>query len=124
MAGKLLVMKFGGTSVGSPEAMSQAANIIRHSHLEWPNLIVVTSALSGVTNLLLESTQKTAGGETGFFPQAAERKDLKKTCGRHPGDRRVRLRGAGPRGNHAEALQPTPPVWTATFPTCRWDALA
>lgn len=47
-----LVIKFGGTSVGTTDAMAQAAQIVRANHLVWQNLIVVTSALSGVTDLL------------------------------------------------------------------------
>ncbi len=55
MSNGRLVIKFGGTSVGTPEAMSQAVNIISRLHREWPQLVVVTSALAGVTDRLLES---------------------------------------------------------------------
>ena len=48
-----LVMKFGGTSVGTPNAMRQVVSIITTEKKNWQNLIVVTSALSGVTDLLL-----------------------------------------------------------------------
>jgi len=30
-----LVMKFGGTSVGTPEAMAQVVEITRHSRQDW-----------------------------------------------------------------------------------------
>jgi bifunctional aspartokinase / homoserine dehydrogenase 1 len=62
-AGHLLVMKFGGTSVGSPDAMAQAVDIVRQAQTEWPRLVVVTSALSGVTNLLLDSAAAAVGGD-------------------------------------------------------------
>lgn len=58
-----LVMKFGGTSVGSPDAMARAVEIIRQTRQQWPRLVVVTSALSGATNLLLESAQHAASGD-------------------------------------------------------------
>lgn len=61
---KSLVMKFGGTSVGTPEAMMQAAIIVQKASQQWPRLIVVTSALAGVTNLLLESASQAAKGDT------------------------------------------------------------
>lgn len=52
---KTLVMKFGGTSVGTPEAMHQAAEIVQHNRQKWARVVVVTSALGGVTDLLLGS---------------------------------------------------------------------
>ncbi len=59
---KLLVMKFGGTSVGTPPAMAQAVEIVRQARQDWPSVVVVTSALSGVTNLLLQSAQQAMQG--------------------------------------------------------------
>ena len=50
-----LVMKFGGTSVGSADAIRKACKIVQDACAEWPRVVVVTSALSGVTNLLLDS---------------------------------------------------------------------
>jgi aspartokinase/homoserine dehydrogenase 1 len=58
-----LVMKFGGTSVGTPEAMSQAAQIVIGARQDWPRLVVIVSALAGVTNLLLDSATRAARGE-------------------------------------------------------------
>jgi len=58
-----LVMKFGGTSVGDPEALTQAAEIVRSAKADWTRVAVVTSAMSGVTNLLLESADRAAGGD-------------------------------------------------------------
>jgi len=59
----ILVMKFGGTSVGSPAAMKQVLEIIRSNRRDWPQLVVVTSALSGVTDLLLKSAMQAAEGD-------------------------------------------------------------
>jgi aspartate kinase len=48
-------MKFGGTSVGSEKAIRQCAAIIIDARPRWDEIIVVTSALSGVTDLLLRA---------------------------------------------------------------------
>ena len=48
MAENTLVMKFGGTSVGTPEAMVQVAGIVRQARQEWSRVVIVTSALAGV----------------------------------------------------------------------------
>jgi bifunctional aspartokinase / homoserine dehydrogenase 1 len=61
--GQRLVLKFGGTSVGSAEAMGQAADIVRALQAEGHELAVVTSAMSGVTDLLLGSAQSAVRGE-------------------------------------------------------------
>ncbi|HNQ95935.1 MAG: aspartate kinase [Anaerolineales bacterium] len=52
---KTLVMKFGGTSVGSADALTRAVEIIRDATRDWARVVVVTSAMSGVTDLLLSS---------------------------------------------------------------------
>jgi aspartokinase/homoserine dehydrogenase 1 len=67
-----LVMKFGGTSVGTPEAMSQTARIIREQRRLSPRLVAVTSALSGITDLLLNSATSAAAGDIQTFQQAAQ----------------------------------------------------
>jgi len=59
----ILVMKFGGTSIGTAEAMAQAVQIIRQARLEWPAVVVVISALAGVTDLLLATAIRAAQGE-------------------------------------------------------------
>ena len=58
-----LVMKFGGTSVGTAKAMERTANIISKARNDWQRIVVVVSALSGVTNLLLDSAQQAVRGE-------------------------------------------------------------
>ncbi|MGD0006681.1 MAG: aspartate kinase, partial [Anaerolineaceae bacterium] len=67
---RTLVMKFGGTSVGSPEGMEMVVRIIQDTQAEWPRLVVVTSALSGVTDLLLKSANQAAQGDDKTFSQA------------------------------------------------------
>lgn len=52
----MIVMKFGGTSVGSAESIRKAVGIVRENKSRSP--FVVVSALSGVTDLLLSSARK------------------------------------------------------------------
>jgi bifunctional aspartokinase / homoserine dehydrogenase 1 len=66
----LLMMKFGGTSVGTVAAMSQAASIVQSAAANWPNVVVVTSALAGVTNLLIHSANRAARGDQATYQQA------------------------------------------------------
>lgn len=70
---RTLVMKFGGTSVGSADAIASVVNIVQTSRGEWPRLVVVVSALSGVTNLLLETANRAAGGDTDVIQQSADK---------------------------------------------------
>ncbi|RLC87988.1 MAG: aspartate kinase, partial [Chloroflexi bacterium] len=58
-----LVMKFGGTSVGSPEAFTQAADIVLEQAQKWDRLAVVVSAMSGVTDALIEGARTAASGD-------------------------------------------------------------
>lgn len=62
MPKQTLVMKFGGTSVGSANALVCAAQIIRDAKQDWARVVVVTSAMSGVTDLLLKSASLAAQG--------------------------------------------------------------
>jgi len=58
-----LVMKFGGTSVGSADALVKAIQIVKDARAEFPRVVVITSAMSGVTNLLLDSAALAAKGK-------------------------------------------------------------
>ena len=53
------VLKFGGTSVASAEAMLQVVDIVRNA-LEEDRTIVVSSALSGCTDALIEAGHRAA----------------------------------------------------------------
>lgn len=50
----MIVMKFGGTSVGSKERFEQVYGLIERARASAPPLVVV-SAMSGVTNALIEA---------------------------------------------------------------------
>lgn len=51
----ILVLKFGGTSVGSVDLIKSAAQIIKKEYDLGHNIAVVVSAMSGTTNKLIEN---------------------------------------------------------------------
>ncbi|MCX7682005.1 MAG: aspartate kinase [Anaerolineae bacterium] len=58
-----LVMKFGGTSVGSAEAITQAADLVQEYAARWQKMVVVVSAMSGVTDALIRSARAAEMGD-------------------------------------------------------------
>ncbi len=54
----MIVMKFGGTSVGSAESITALAGIVAAAAKDGKRPFVVVSAVSGVTDLLLASARK------------------------------------------------------------------
>jgi aspartate kinase len=60
--GPLVVMKFGGTSVGRPERMRQVAQIVQRRAQEGARPVVAASALSGVTRQLDAALEGVAAG--------------------------------------------------------------
>jgi aspartokinase len=61
MSTRLQVMKFGGTSVGNAECIARAAAIIARGAREGRGVAVV-SAMSGVTNQLIEAARTAQTG--------------------------------------------------------------
>jgi len=57
------VLKFGGTSVGDAKAIAQVVAIVRTEAARDPDTIVVTSAMRGVTDLLINAAQAAAAGD-------------------------------------------------------------
>ena len=55
---KIVVLKFGGTSVGTVERIRKVANIITSYIKKGYKVIVVSSAMSGVTNDLIKKSKK------------------------------------------------------------------
>jgi aspartate kinase len=55
-------MKFGGTSVGSAERMKAAAKLIEEAAAKRP-VVVVVSAMSKITDLLLDTTRHAEAGD-------------------------------------------------------------
>jgi aspartate kinase len=58
----LIVMKFGGTSVGSAERISQAAQLAVDTAAHGHQVVVVTSAMSKVTDALIGAARKASTG--------------------------------------------------------------
>ncbi len=56
----MIVMKFGGTSVGSADAISQVATIVRHSLARKP--VVVVSAMMKITDALIRLAEESSKG--------------------------------------------------------------
>jgi aspartate kinase len=61
MKSGLQVMKFGGTSVGDASCIARGAQIVARAAKERP-CVVVVSAMSGVTNRLIEAAKTAQGG--------------------------------------------------------------
>ena len=57
------VLKFGGTSVADAKAIGQVAGIVADQRAHDPKLTVVTSAMRGVTDLLIDSARAAAAGD-------------------------------------------------------------
>ncbi len=55
---KIVVLKFGGTSVGTIDRIKKVSNIILEYHKKKYKVIVVSSAMSGVTNELINKSKK------------------------------------------------------------------
>ena len=55
---KRLVLKFGGTSVGNIEKIQNVAKVIKKSYDKGNEIIVVVSAMSGVTNDLISKSNQ------------------------------------------------------------------
>ena len=53
-----IVIKFGGTSMGNPERIIAAANIVKKKIGKGNKIIVVVSAMSGKTNELIKQSEK------------------------------------------------------------------
>jgi aspartokinase/homoserine dehydrogenase 1 len=65
------ILKFGGTSVGSVASISTVLNILKQESKSGQNPVVVLSAMSGITNLLVTMAEQAAVGEN-FTAHLAE----------------------------------------------------
>lgn len=65
------VMKFGGTSVGSVNSILNLKNIVEKA-AESENVIVVVSALGGITDKLLKTSQLAVNGDKAFNKEFQE----------------------------------------------------
>ncbi len=62
MRDSIRVMKFGGTSVRDPDCIQRAARIVADEARHGP-VVTVVSAMSGVTNRLIEAAHQAAAGD-------------------------------------------------------------
>ncbi|GAC1386562.1 MAG: aspartate kinase [Herpetosiphon sp.] len=60
------VLKFGGTSVGNPAAIRATSEIVRHARAD-AQLVLVVSAMGGVTDSLIRGAQTAANGDGSSF---------------------------------------------------------
>jgi aspartate kinase len=58
-----LVMKFGGTSVGDGKRIKNVANLVRGSAAQGHVIVVATSAMSKVTDALINAARRAAEGD-------------------------------------------------------------
>lgn len=70
---KTITMKFGGTSVGSPEAIANVVDIVQAEKAGDNRVIVVVSAMSGVTDALLGSVKMAAAGNKWGYLSTADK---------------------------------------------------
>ncbi len=68
----MLTLKFGGTSVGNADAIAQTVAVIAKTKKQDPSVAVVTSAMSGVTDMLVNSARAAANGQQQPFLDARD----------------------------------------------------
>ena len=71
MAKPLRVMKFGGTSMGDAECIARSAKIVVEGARD-ASIVVVVSAMSGVTNRLIASATRAQTGDADAGPELVE----------------------------------------------------
>ena len=76
---KKIVMKFGGTSVATGENIRNVANLVARNVKQGSSVIVVVSALDGVTDDLFEAAEQ-ARKEKQAYIQAFKQRMLERHC--------------------------------------------
>lgn len=72
----MITMKFGGTSVGSAEAIDRVVSIIEDNLAGEEKIAVIVSAMSGVTDLLIQSINRAiASDKWGYLSISQEIRD-------------------------------------------------
>ena len=91
----LQIMKFGGTSLGDASCIERVVGIIRKAARE-SSVVVVVSAMSGVTNRLIDAANQSKAGSdaavTEIFGQLRKRHDEVVMALIHSEDERRRLK--------------------------------
>jgi aspartate kinase len=68
----MLVMKFGGTSVGDATRIAEVVKIVKAEKERTPKIVVVVSAMSGVTNNLLAAANFAANGKQAEYEKICQ----------------------------------------------------
>ncbi|MDZ4771268.1 MAG: aspartate kinase [Chloroflexota bacterium] len=68
-----LTMKFGGTSVGSADAIASVMRIVAEATQDGHRVIVVVSAMSGVTDALINSVREAAAGNRWVYLSTSQK---------------------------------------------------
>lgn len=79
MIAAVIVMKFGGTSVGDAATIRRVVEIVRQERARQP--VVVVSAHAGVTDRLLALTQSAPRGDADTGPIAALHRQILRDLG-------------------------------------------
>ena len=69
------ILKFGGTSVGSPENIQKVIAVVKE-RAQKENVAIVVSAIGGITNKLLQAGHLAAQKDTTYFDIFQEIKDI------------------------------------------------
>ncbi len=69
----VIVMKFGGTSLGDGARITKVAELTQHEVQRGHPVVVVASAMSGVTNLLIDAAQLAARGDESLIADTRRR---------------------------------------------------
>ena len=62
------VLKFGGTSVGTPDSIKNVIKIVQNANQNG-RVVCVVSAFSGITDLLIDTSRKATNGDESFNQQ-------------------------------------------------------
>ena len=62
----MIVLKFGGTSVGGAESLSFVKEIVQRNYSQKKKQVVVVSALGGITNSLVDMSHLAASGNENY----------------------------------------------------------
>ena len=76
------VMKFGGSSVGTPERIAKVVDIVLESQ-KRERVAVVVSAFQGITDRLIAMATEASSGKSGYIDSFHELKDRHLTAVRH-----------------------------------------
>lgn len=66
------VLKFGGTSVGTASSIGEVGKIVEQTTKSCSKVVVVVSALGGVTDALIDTAHKAQGGDETYCDQLDE----------------------------------------------------